>query len=296
MRVFMTGATGYIGSAVAHELARTGHEVVALAHRQEAEAGLRAVGFEPVAGDLRSPGGWLHHLHEADAVIHAGNTGGADAAETDEAATEAIVERLEGTDKALVYTSGVWVVGDTRGRTADENAPTRSIEVVGWRPSLEARVKAAAARGVRTVVVRPGIVFGRGGGIPGMLKRGELPIVGSGEQVWPLVHVDDLAVLYRLAVERAPGGSVLHGVSHHATMTQVARAVGVEDLREVPLTEAREALGSFADALALDQRVASETTRQLTGWEPARPWPAAVSSVEGDEGRGPMAAGVGRSL
>jgi nucleoside-diphosphate-sugar epimerase len=295
MQIFMTGATGYIGGAVARELARAGHDVVALARRPEAEAELRDAGYRTVAGDVRSPRLWLSHLDEADAVIHTASTGGVDTAEADEAVTRAMSNHLEGTDKALVYTSGVWVFGETKGSIANEGSPTRAVPIVEWRPSLEKWLKAAAGRGVRAVIVRPGVVFGGDGGIPGMLKRGELPIVGNGDQQWPLVHVDDLAVLYRLAMERAPGASVLHGVSGHATMAEVAHRVGAEASRTLSVGEARELLGPFAEALALDQRVSAEETRQVTGWEPERPWSGAGATGEANARPEQPAARAGRS-
>lgn len=273
MRVFLTGATGYIGGAVAAALAGAGHEVLALAHSDRAEAAIRARGWTPARGDLREPASLAAHAGDADAAVHAAHTGGADAADVDTAAVHAMLDALAGSGKPFVYTSGVWVLGDTGGFLVDEEAATdRPAALSAWRAALEPEVTGAAGRGVRAVVIRPGVVYGRGGGLPGMLARGELPVVGDGRQRWPLVHLDDLADLYLRALE-APAGSLLHGTDGWAAMIELALAgragAGAGGaLERLDLAAARARLGAFADALALDQRVASDRTRRLTGWSP----------------------------
>jgi nucleoside-diphosphate-sugar epimerase len=224
-----------------------------------------------VPGDLRDPSALAALAASADAVIHAANTNGPDAADVDAAVTRAFLHALAGTAAPFVYTSGVWVLGATGARAADESSPPRPTPAVAWRAGLEAEV--AAARRLRGVVVRPGVVFGEEGGIPGKLARGELPVVGDGAQRWPLVHVRDLADLYVRALG-APPGAVLHGVSTSATMRELAllgRARhGGGAPPSLPLAAARERLGAFADALALDQVVSAARTRALVGWGPER--------------------------
>lgn len=279
MKLFLTGATGYIGSAVARAARAHGHEISVLAHHERARRELADLGYTAVDGDIREPEGFLPALADADGVIHAANSGQEDAAEVDEEVTKAMIRALEGSEKAFLYTSGVWVLGDTGDDAAHEDAVPSPVELVGWRERLESWVLDAANRDVRSVVIRPGIVYGREGGIPGMMARGELPLVGSGAQRWPMVHVDDLAELYVAAVERAPAGSVLHGVAHEATAGDVARAMAPNGLERLDLEEARETLGAFADALALDQRISSARTRELLGWSPARPAPVEAAAV-----------------
>lgn len=276
MKILITGATGYIGGAAAGALDGAGHQVLALAHSDRAESTFRERGWTPLGGDLREPDGLSGLAAEADAVVHAANTGGTDAAAVDAAAARAMLGALEGSGKAFVYTSGVWVLGDTGGKIVDEGAPLdRPAAASAWRATLEPDVTGAAARGVRSVVIRPGVVYGRGGGLPGMLARGELPVIGDGRQRWPLVHVDDLTDLYLRALE-APAGSLLHGTDGWAAMIELALAGrfgagGGTEVERLDLAAARERLGAFADALVLDQRVAAERTRELTGWRPAAP-------------------------
>lgn len=271
MRVLVTGGTGYIGGAVVEALAASGREALGLAHTAEVADGVRRRGGTPVAGDLRDLDGLARLARGADAVIHAANTQGADAGAVDLAATRAILRALDGSDRPFLYTSGAWVLGDTGGRVADERSPRAPVALVAWRGPLEEEV--LAARGVRGIVVRPGVVFGEGGGIPGMLGRGDLPVIGDGTQRWSLVHVRDLAALYVQALA-APGGSVLHGMSLTATMREIAllgaAARGARVPERLTLAHAREGLGDFADALAIDQRLSSVRTQALLGWLPAR--------------------------
>ena len=271
MKIFITGATGYIGQAVAAALAAAGNEVLALAHRPGAAEELRALGWTPVEGDLRRPETLAAAVASADGAIHTANTNADDAGEADRAAVAAMLGALEGSGKPFVYTSGVWVLGDTGGEVADEGSSTaRALPLVAWRAEVERTVLAAAQRGMGAVVLRPGIVYGRGGGIPAMLSAGKLPVVGDGSQHWTTVHVDDLADLYVLALA-APAGTVLHGISGEVTMGELAAAVGGGEVERVTVEEARERLGGFGDALALDQRVSAARSREVTGWEPRQP-------------------------
>lgn len=265
MKVFITGATGYIGSSVARALAGAGHEILALAHREGAREELAALGYDTVDGDLTDPAGLARAARGAEATVHAANTNDERSAALDDAAVRAMVDALEGSGAGLVYTSGIWVLGERSDEPATEDATTDPLDQVAWRGPLERWLVEAADRRVRTVVIRPGVVYGGGGGLPGMMGRGELPLVGDGQNRWPLVHVDDLARLYVKAVESAPAGSILHGVADHVRAVEIAEHL---DADSMPLEAAREAMGGFAEALALDQLVASRQTRALMEWEP----------------------------
>ena len=271
MRVLITGATGYIGGAVVDALQAAGHTVLAVAHDDRAAADARSRGATPVPGDLRDPASLAALARDAGAVIHAANTNGSDAAAVDTAATRAFLRALDGRDVPFVYTSGAWVLGPSGDRALDECAPLAPTPLVAWRGGLEAELR--TAHGARAVVLRPGIVFGEDGGIPGMVARGELPVVGDGAQRWPLVHVRDLADLYVRALA-APAGSVLHGVSTAASMRELALlgagAHGRDVVAALSLERARARFGPFADALALDQIVSSARTRALLRWRPRR--------------------------
>lgn len=281
MKVFVTGATGYIGSSVAEALAGAGHDVVGLARSDDSAADLEEAGHGVVRGDLASPDSLTDPARAADAVIHAGHTGGEDAAEVDRQAVEAMIHAVEGTAKPFVYTSGCWVLGDTGEEVAAEDHQRDPVDLVRWREKLEPRVLDAAGQDIRSAVIRPAMVYGRGGGIPGMLldeaaREGVVRVVEDGLQEWPMVHVDDLADLY-VRVLDAPKGTLYNAASGPSYRARdVAMAAGLAAgtdgrYRPWPLSEAREELGGFAVALALSQRMTARKARDELGWVPEGP-------------------------
>ena len=279
MRVLLLGATGYIGAVLAEHLSRGGHRVIAL-RRDGSRSPAPAHAAEVRTGDLTAPATLTAAVTaDVDAVVHAGAPT-ADAAR-DAAAVEALLAPLHGTGRPFVYTSGVWVLGATGTAVADETTPTAPVALVRDRPGIERSVLAAAARGVRAVVLRPGVVHGRGGGIPALLvdlarAHGTGRYVGPGAR-WPMVHVDDLADLYLEVLRHGRAGTVLHAVAEQAVPSRdlaraAALAAGVAPgAQSWPLPQARAELGAaFADALALDQAVGSERTRVALDWHPHR--------------------------
>lgn len=278
MKVLVLGATGYIGSVVTEHLARGGHDVVALLR---GEPPISTSIHDVRVGDLADPSTLVAAVtDDVDAVLHlAAPTG--DAA-VDLAATDALLRALSDSGRAFVYTSGVWVLGATHSTIADEDSPTRPIDLVRHRPEVEQRVLEAANQGVRSVVVRPGVVHGRGGGIPALLvelarERGTGVHVGAATVRWPMVHVDDLAELFVAALERARAGTLVHAVGEEAVSvvelaTAAARAAGAQPAAvSWPVPEAAPHLGqAFAEALALDQACSGARARSELGWSPNR--------------------------
>jgi nucleoside-diphosphate-sugar epimerase len=282
MRVFLTGATGYIGSVVAEALKKHGHTVLGLARSNESADNLQSVGVTPVRGSLYDFPVIAAAATESDAVIHLASTNGPDAPAADRQAVETIISALEGTEKPFVYTSGIFVTGNTGDRVADEDTPLDPTPLVSWRPEVEKLVLNAANRGVRSVVIRPAVVYGRNGGmVTSFLKSaretGTARFVGTGENRWPLVHVDDLAELYVLALESAKPRTILyaaHGPSIRVSKIAEAasRCAGAEGrTRAWPLEEARKELGPFADALVLDQQISSARAIRDYSWTPVAP-------------------------
>jgi nucleoside-diphosphate-sugar epimerase len=276
MIIFLTGATGYIGSAVASALQKAGHSVIGLARSDEAAGQLHLKGICAHRGDLTSPESLIGAASAADGVVQTATTndGG-----LDRAAICAMLGVVAGAGKPFVYTSGIWVLGETHGQIADETWAVHPAALVAWRPAVEEMVLQAAQQNVQSVVIRPGIVYGRGGGIPAELRQsartdGAARFVGDGENRWPAVDVDDLADLYVRALENAPAASLLHAVEGSAhRVKEIAEAAstgaGVGGLTESwPLEEARKTLGAYADALTLDQQVSAEKARDMLGWRP----------------------------
>ncbi len=282
MKIFVTGGTGYIGSAVAARLKKAGHIVSALVRSPEKAKDLAAAGVKLVQGELGKPAGYAAAAYGSDAVVHTAQDHGPDSVELDKKTVTSARDLLRGRVGAtLVYTSGVWVLGNTQGDgPVDESAPLDPAQIVAWRPAHEQLALDAQKDGIRAVVVRPGIVYGGAkGGIPGMffgsaLKGGAPQIAGEGANIWPMVHIDDLAELYVRLVERGPAGSIFFAVdgSQH-TMREVAEAAGKAAGKDgavtaLPIDQARAAMGPFADALALSQRISSAKARDELDWRP----------------------------
>jgi nucleoside-diphosphate-sugar epimerase len=279
MKVFLTGATGYIGSAVAEALRNHGHDVTGLARSDEAVAKLEARGITAIKGDLRDAESIASAAKHADGVIHAAFTNGPDAPAVDRTTVETVLSVLEGTKTPFLYTSGIWVIGDTGENIADETTTLNPTALVTWRPAIERLTLDAAEKGVRSIVIRPGVVYGREGGMVANFtktarERGAARFVGTGENRWPLVDVDHLAELYVIALEKAPPGSLYMAVEGPSVRVReiaeaASRAAGAEGKVESwPLDEARPVLGPYADALVLDQQFSAAKAERELGWKP----------------------------
>lgn len=294
--VFVIGATGYVGSAVADALHGSGHRISGLARSRESADELERRGYTAYPGDMKDSGALYRTIWDsgAGAVVHAATTGDTDAEEADQAAVEGTLEALRGTGGAFVYTSGGWVMGETSGSVgdppSDEESPVEPAPSLSWRPAVERWVlEAAAARGVRTVVVRPALVYGRGGGVVAELvesareRGGARYVVGDApgsEPLWTLVHTADLGCLYARILARpeaVPGGTLLIAAGGGpvpvrevaAEASQVQGSGGTPE--PWPLSQARAELGAYADSLALSQRLSGARARRLLDWSPSGP-------------------------
>jgi nucleoside-diphosphate-sugar epimerase len=278
MRVFLTGGSGYLGAATVRALVRRGHDVSALARSERSAAAVAGLGADPVPGDLTDLTVLRDAARAADAVIHLGVDYAADTAARDLDAALAMLDGLGGRG-AYVHTGGLWVYGDTDG-VADEDAPRRPPRITAWREANERRVLAAAAAGARPVLVMPGVVYGRGGGrietyfAEPARAHGAVPRIGDGAGHWAVVHVDDAAELYALALDAAPGsvyGAAADEQPTHAEIVlAVSRAVGAPGAVEV-LTpaEAERRMGPIAEPFGFDQRFSAARARKELGWAPA---------------------------
>ena len=280
MRIFLTGATGYVGSAVTDALLRSGHEVTALVRDPEKAERVSRRGVHAMVGDLSRPASYAAAAEAADSIVHTALDSSTRKQKVDRLAIDTLVaagarRAAAGLPASVVYTSGTWVLGEAHDAT--EDTPLNPIPLVAWRPDHERLVLDAAGQGVRPVVLRPGIVYGGARGIVGDLLKdaanGLVRVVGTGQNHWACIYDRDLADLYvRVStIDDAAGifhandeadesvDDIVAAISQHAKMTP--------DVRHMPIEEARKKMGLYADALALDQIVRSPRARAL-GWAP----------------------------
>jgi nucleoside-diphosphate-sugar epimerase len=277
VRIFLTGGTGYLGSAVLEAFVRAGHHVDALVRNRERAAFAQQRGAHPVLGDLAEPASYAPAAAAADGAIHTAFEFTARGPSLDAMALDALLQPGKVEGRFFIYTSLMWVLGHQL-TPADESAPLSPAPLVSWRPAHEARVLDAATAGLRTAVIRPGIVYGGSRGIVSDLFKdaanGLVRTIGSGENHWPLVYDRDLGELYlRIATNPAAAGLFHANDEGDERVNDLVDAIGDQvalkpSVRRVPLDEARKKLGPLADALALDQLVRSSRARTL-GWSPA---------------------------
>lgn len=297
MRIFLTGATGYIGRAVLDALVRHGHDVTALVRNSEKARGVARRGAHPVVGNLADPESYQGAADGQDGYIHAAFDARSGQGPTiDRSVLETLLAAarrprtgggIAPPRRFLIYTSGVWVLGRSP-EPATEESPINPVNHVSWRPDHEQMVIDANSDRLRTMVVRPGVVYGGGSGIIGDLFKsaanGLVRVVGDGNNHWPLVYDRDLAELYARLVGREDAAGVYHANDEgDERVNDIVDAIKPylplkPDVRHVPIEEASKKMGTYAEALALDQVVRSPRARAL-GWAPT------LHSVAGNAAR-----------
>ncbi|GAB3659357.1 SDR family oxidoreductase [Glycomyces tarimensis] len=280
MRVFVTGATGFVGSAVVPELIEAGHEVVGLARSERAVERLAAVGAEAHRGELGDLDGLRRGAAGADGVVHLAfihdftdlpNSGGADLA-----AIEAMGEELAGTGKPLVVTAGAVTARSGTAGTEDDAVDPDSPAV--HRMASENATTALAERGVRSSVVRlAASVHDRGdyGFVPALIgvarEQGVSGYVDDGRNRWPAVHRRDAARLFRFALESGTPGSRYHGVHELIPFRDIAVAIGRGldvPVESIASADAADHFGWISALTAYDAVVSADLTRERLGWTP----------------------------
>jgi nucleoside-diphosphate-sugar epimerase len=283
MRVFITGANGFVGSAVVQELVQSGHKVLGMVRSEAGAKSLADAGAEVHRGSLEDLESLRRGAASADAVIHTAfihdfaNYGAA--AEADLRAIGTLGAALAGSDRPLIITSGVAPLGPGRVATEDETLDPGAAHVPR---KSEPATMALASRGLRAIVMRlPPSVHGRGdhGFVPQLVRiareKGVSAHVGDGGNRWPAVHRLDAAQLYRLALEKAPAGARLNAFADEGVpMSEIAATIGRGLGVRVGSKTADDAKGHFgwiAPFVAFDVPGSSALTRERLGWRPTRP-------------------------
>jgi nucleoside-diphosphate-sugar epimerase len=284
MRIFITGASGWIGSAVVPELLGAGHQVVGLARSAESAGILEAAGVEPLAGSLDDLDSLRAGAKDADGVVHLAFKHDfadyAGAGRTERAAVEALGDVLAGSDRPFLLASGL--AGLAIGRVATEDDASQYVDADSPRGGSEALALSYADRGVRSVAVRfAASVHGDGdhgfvATLVGIARERRLAgYIGDGANRWPAAHRSDAARLVRLALEQSPAGSVVHAAGEEGIATrEIAEAIGARyglPVGPVPAERAEEHFGWLSRFIGLDIPASSGLTQQRLGWTPTGP-------------------------
>ncbi|MEM7776437.1 MAG: NAD-dependent epimerase/dehydratase family protein [Pseudomonadota bacterium] len=285
MKIFCTGASGYIGGSVAVALIKAGYDVAGLVRSDAAATQMRALGITPVLGDLDETDGLAEAARQADVVI---NTANAD----HKPSAYALLEALRGTAKTFIHTSGSSIVGtQSAGHRVDDvydedtrftPSPARAERV-----ALNDLVLSYASRDLRPIIICPSLIYGLGRGVkphsmqvPWLIElakaKGVAKHYGPGENIWSNVHIDDLVDLYVRALDAAPAGAFYYAENGENAMNEICRAIsrmlGFNDASEaMDLDEAADAWGDgpARNTMGSNSRVRARRARSELGWQPS---------------------------
>jgi nucleoside-diphosphate-sugar epimerase len=285
MHVFITGATGYIGGSIAVKLLANGHRVSGLTRTEQGAAALRGFGIEPVTSSLIDAATLARAAGKADAVINAANS-------DDPLSVEAMLPALTGSGKTFIQTSGSSVIGDRAAgepshRIFHEDSVYEPLPERAMRVAIDRKILAATHEGVRSIVIRPTLIYGLGHGahrdsvqVPKLIavakKFGAPRHVGRGLNIWSHVHVDDIVDLYLAALERAPAGSLFYAENGECSMRAlteaIGRVLGDRAPEPWPVVDAFAELGAGAfTTYSSNSRVRADKARAMLGWAPKGP-------------------------
>ncbi|MFO1320103.1 MAG: NAD-dependent epimerase/dehydratase family protein [Burkholderiales bacterium] len=285
MKVFITGASGYIGGSIAARLLAEGHVVTGLVRTEARAREIAARGITPVVGDLADLATVAGAAKEADAVINTANS-------DNRPVVDAMLEALRGTGRTFLQSSGSSIVadladGEKEGPVHDEATPVHPLPLRAGRVALNDAVIAAATEGIRTLVVCPSLIYGEGHGvhrdsiqIPWLVdlarKHGAGRHVGAGRNIWSNVHIDDLVDLYLLALAKAPAGAFYYAENGENSMQATAAAVsrmlgfgGVTRPMSVAEAVAEWGEGPARYTMGSNSRVQARRARTELGWRPS---------------------------
>ena len=283
MRIFMTGVSGYIGGSVAAALIKGGHSVVGLVRQEDKASQLSLQGIQPLLGTLADLAKITQAARAADAVINAANA-------DDFLVANTLLTALAGSGKALIHTSGTSVVsdraaGEYSAAIFHEDSPLDPLPERLLRVAIDRAVLMGAQQKIRSVVIRPSLIYGRGHGLnPHSIQLPRLielarkyrvaRHVGRGLNVWSHVHIDDLVDFYLLALDEAPPGSLFYAENGEASWKAMASAVGRllgfgAETKDWPIEEAiREWGPSAIISYGSNSHVSALKARKMLGWAP----------------------------
>jgi nucleoside-diphosphate-sugar epimerase len=283
MKIFCTGASGYIGGSVAAHLIAAGHQVTGLVRSSDKADAVRALGIEPIMGTLDDADVLARAAKAADVVVNA-------ASADHKASVVAMLDALAGSGKTLIHTSGSSIVGmrakgECSDAVFDEDAPITPSPARAARVALNELILSYRDKGCRPVIVCPSLIYGSGLGanpdsvqIPLLIKlakkRGNAAHAGPGENIWSNVHIDDLVPLYALAIEKAPAGAFYYAENGESSMREACEAInrmlgyaGPPVAMSMPEAAGEWGEGTTEDTMASNSRVRAKRAREL-GWQP----------------------------
>jgi nucleoside-diphosphate-sugar epimerase len=279
MKVFITGATGYIGNSVAQAFRRAGHKVYGLTRNAEKGKLLIKNEIVPVIGSMQNPSSYNKIASECDVIVHAAADYHNNLSEIDKNTVKELINTVKKTGeiKKLIYTSGTWIYGSNNNVIINETSTPNPIKIVKWRPEIDDIVISNPF--INGVVIRPGCVYGKQGDMTNdwfdsMKNMNELNIVGDGTNRWPMVHIDDLADAYLQSAEKNIGGEIFNIVEEESSsINQIISEIKTltnfnGNVNYIPISKATGIMGDFAEALAIDQKFDISKPKKILNWEP----------------------------
>ncbi|OAB43207.1 NAD-dependent epimerase/dehydratase family protein [Paenibacillus glacialis] len=276
MKVFITGITGYVGSVIAQYFLTQGYQVSGLVRSQEKAEQLLKMRIVPIIGDLADLSLLEESVKKVDGVIHTAISHTPDMEELDVSAVKSMLDGLEGSGKPFIYTSGTLLYNDTFQYIVDEDSDPNPLPFLKWKVNQEKEVLAASQRFIRTIVIRPTLVYGRGGGlVQATIRRAMLSqsayYINDGHNAWSTIDVDDLAHLYLRAYSQAQPGSLFNATSREMItmkelMTAVGKIAGIDKIESWSYEDAVKAIGPAAWGASINQRISGLRAEQQLQW------------------------------